>query len=388
MITEIECGNIVTGGKIFGGYVYFENGKIISVTDSALLPCDRKICAEGYLMPGFVDSHTHGAAGFDFTSCTAEEAVRAVDYHAAHGTTTIFPTTLAADFKRTVNALTALRNARRSGKAKANIAGAHIEGPYFSPRMAGAQNPEYLTDPVKADYRAVLNEFGGFIKKWSYAPERDKGGAFCKYLTEHGVFASAGHTEAAFQEMQIAFQNGLRGVTHLYSCTSTITREKGFRRLGVTECAYYYKDLFAELIADGRHVPPELISLVFRLKGSRHVMLVTDSLSVTGSGETEGVLNGVAYCVEDGVAKLRDRSAFAGSVATMDRLLRECVQAGVPLAEAVRAASETPARAYRLKGKGRIAAGCAADLVLLDGDLTVKNVWVNGNEIYREGEKI
>lgn len=388
MITRIECDNIITDGKIFGGYVYFDNGTILSVTESASLPYDKTVCAEGcYLAPGFIDSHTHGAAGVDFTSCTPEEAVLAVNYHAAHGTTTIFPTTLAADYGSTRAALSALRAAQKSGAAKAHIAGVHIEGPYFAPRMAGAQNPKFLTDPVESEYVSILNEFGGFVKKWSYAPERDKGGKFCKYLTEQGVFASAGHTEATLSDMKTAYDCGLRGITHLYSCTSTITREQGFRRLGVTECAYYFEDIFAELIADGRHIPPELISLVFRLKGARHIMLVTDSLSVTGCGKFEGMLNGVAYIVEDGVAKLRDRSAFAGSVATTDGLVRECVAAGVPLAEAVRAASETPARAYRLR-KGRIAAGYDADFVLLNGGLAVKSVWVSGNEIYTQGENI
>lgn len=386
MITRIHCDKIVSGGKITGGYVYFENGTILSAGANAQLPFDREISADGcYLSAGFIDSHTHGAAGFDFTSCTAEEAVRAVNFHAAHGTTTIFPTTLAADCGRTLNALSALRAARDGGEAKANIAGVHIEGPYFSPNMAGAQNRDYLSDPVESDYRLILDVYGDFVKKWSYAPERDQDGKFCKYLTERGVFASAGHTDATFADMKTAYDNGLRGVTHLYSCTSTITRERGFRRLGVTECAYYFEDMFAELIADGRHVPPELISLVFRLKGERHIMLVTDSLSVTGSGRREGTLNGVEYCVEDGVAKLRDRSAFAGSVATMDALIRECVKAGVPLARAVCAASETPARAYRLN-KGLISAGYDADFVLFDENITVKSVWVNGKERYREGD--
>ena len=379
---RIRCKNIVTDGKRFGGYIYYEGGKIVAVTQDGSLLYTEEIDAEDlYCCAGFIDTHVHGGAGEDFTFCTPEEAVRAVDFHAEHGTTAILPTTLASDYENTRRALTALRAAQKSGKARAQILGAHIEGPYFAPEMAGAQNPIYLTDPIEEDYTRILSEFAGFVKKWSYAPERDKGARFCRALTECGVLASAGHTSAKYDDMLAAHEAGLRSVTHLYSCTSTITRERGYRKLGVVECAYLFEDVFAELIADGRHIPPELIRLVFRLKGAEHIALVTDALSVAGSGRREGTLNGVPFTVEDGVAKLRDRSAFAGSVATMDRLVRECVRAGVPLTDAVRAASETPARALGLE-KGRIAQGYDADFVLFDGDINVQAVVSGGAEVF------
>lgn len=377
MKIRIRSGRIIAGGKLLSGYVYCEDGKISAVTDRAL-PFDLEYdAADGYLAAGFVDTHVHGGAGADFTICTEEEAMRAVAFHRAHGTTAMLPTTLASGRERTERALNILQNVRKMGARE--IAGVHIEGPYLAPSMAGAQNAAYLTDPVEEDYLALLERFGGFIKKWTYAPERDGGARFCRALKRYGVLPSAGHTAATYADMVRAFSAGMRSITHLYSCTSTITREGGYRRLGAIECAYLFDDLTAELIADGRHVPPELIRLAFKLKGAEHIALVTDAISAAGSGETAGVLNGVPYIVEDGVAKLADRSAFAGSVATMDFLVRECVHAGIPLPDAVRAASETPARTLGLK-KGKIEAGYDADLIIFDENVCIKKVFIGGKE--------
>lgn len=377
-MNRIYCKNILADGGWQEGYVYFENGKIKCVTKRGDLPFDKELDAGNhYCAPGFIDSHTHGALNVDFTSCTEEEAIRAVNYHALHGVTAILPTTLASDYQSTVRALRVLRGAQSDHRAQAQILGVHIEGPYFSLKMAGAQNPEFLTEPVKEDYLRILNEFGSFVKKWSYAPERDRNAEFCRTVARYGVMPSAAHTEAVYRDMVEAVSAGLKGVTHLYSCTSTITREKGYRRLGVTECAYLFRDLYAELIADGRHVPPELIRLVFGLKGAEHIMLVTDSISATGSGEKKGLLNGIPYFVDDGVAKLEDESAFAGSISTMDVLIRECLHAGISLQDAVRSASETPARALGLN-KGKIEAGYDADFVLFDREIHVQKTVVGG----------
>lgn len=374
---RIYSENLISDGKKFSGYVYFEKGKICAVTDREL-PFDREFNAKGmYVCPGFIDTHTHGAVGADFTFCSSEEAVRAANYHFIHGTTTIYPTTLASDYAHTDAALSVLRTAQSSKELLGEIGGAHIEGPYFAPDMAGAQNPAYLTDPKEEDYSRLLEKYAGFIKKWSYAPERDHNAVFCKELKNYGVLPSAGHTSAVYEDMLKGVKNGLRCVTHLYSCTSTITREQGFRRLGVIESAYLLDELFVELIADGKHIPPELIKLVFKLKGADKIMLVTDSLSIAGSKEKYGELNGVPYIVEDGVAKLSDRSAFAGSIATTDRLVAQCVQAGIAIEDAICAMTYTPAKAMGLK-KGSLEEGYDADFVLLSKDCTVQRVYSGG----------
>lgn len=376
----IKSSNIIVGAEIKSGYIYFDNGVITSISGEKSA-CDNLYdFGDRYVSAGFIDSHTHGAAGQDYTFCDADGVAKAVNWHLSHGTTSVLPTTLASSEERTEKAVAAISEAKKSGKAKADILGVHIEGPYFSPKQAGAQNPEFLTPPVKRDYVKLIEKFGTFIKKWSYAPELDKNAEFCEYLISRGITPSAGHTDAIFDDMKTAYDKGLRNVTHLYSSTSTITREQGFRRLGVIESAYYFDDMFTELIADGRHVPTELIKLTFKLKGADKVVLVTDSLAVAGSGETSGYSNGVPFIVELGVARLVDRSAFAGSISSMDVLIREVLKAGVSLTDAVLAATDTPARSFGVK-KGRIEKGYPADFAVFDKDINVEAVFVGGRKI-------
>ena len=378
MITRIRGGRVIDGGAVREGqYVYFGEGKILSVTEQEL-PHDAELDAAGqYVSPGFIDMHTHGALGVDFASATPAEIVRASEFHLAHGTTTILPTVTASAPDVTRRALDAIRCAMRRSDARMHIAGAHLEGPYFSLKQAGAQDPSLITAPVRAEYTALCEEYPGVIRRWSYAPERDDGGEFCRYIAAHGILPSAGHTDAVYSDMCTARAAGCRLITHLYSCTSTVTRDHGFRRLGVIECAYLWDDMDVEIIADGCHLPPELIRLIVKLKGVSRVSLVTDSLRVTGTDARFSSVGTTPCIIEDGVCKLRDRSAFAGSIATADRLVRVCVQAGIPLADAVRMASENPARVLGLNA-GRLAPGADADILFFDGSIRISRVISGG----------
>ena len=193
------------------------------------------------------------------------------------------------------------------------------------------------------------------------------------------MVASAGHTDAIYDDLLRAMEHGCRLITHLYSCTSTITRDHGFRRLGVIETAYLCDDMDVEIICDGKHLPPELIRLIYKIKGPDHIALVTDSLSLAGTTQTHGFMQSTEFIIEDGVCKLMDRSAFAGSIATADRLVRVAVQeAGIPLPEAVKMITATPARIMHLPTKGHIAPNMDADLVILDDDVCVSAVFARG----------
>ena len=381
MITRIENGRVLTDGEIRNAFVYMENGTILAVTQENL-PFDRAVDAEGmYVSPGFVDMHTHGAMGVDFTGDTPENFARAVDFHLSHGTTTILPTITASSMETMTSALGAMQELIDRKLAKANVPGVHMEGPYFSPKQAGAQDPAFITDPVSGDYTSLTERFGRIIRRWSYAPERDRDQSFTRYLTSKGIVPSAGHTDAIQAELQPAYEAGCRLVTHLYSCTSTITRDHGFRRLGVIECAFLWDDMDVEIIADGCHLPPDLIRLIVKIKGIDHVSLVTDSLQVAGTTAKESSCGTTKCIIEDGVCKLPDRSAFAGSIATTDRLVRVCVQdAGIPLADAVTMAAATPARVLGLN-KGRLAPGLDADILFFDDNIHVKRVIVGGEVV-------
>ena len=211
--------------------------------------------------------------------------------------------------------------------------------------------------------------------------ERDEGGVFCAYLQKHGILPSAGHTDAIYDDMKLARKNGCRLITHFYSCTSTITRDHGFRRLGVVECGYLWDDMYIEIIADGKHLPPELLQLIFKLKPHDKILLISDALKVAGENALTSSVGTTPCIVEDGVCKLLDRSAFAGSIATADRLLRTVVrEAGLPLADAVKMGATNPAALMGLD-KGALAATLDADILIAGAEFTPEIILKNGVQI-------
>ena len=375
----IKSDKIILANAVYDGYVYIDGAKIVLVTDQRL-DCSVLYDYTGkYVSPGWIDLHTHGAGGYSFTDSSPEEVIAGCNVHLLHGTTTILPTVMAAPFAVMQRSLEDISAAKRSGKVKNNLIGAHLEGPYLSAAQCGAQCPTYITPPIASEYEALIAQYGADIARWTYAPENDPEGEFAKYLTEHGILPSAGHTDAKYPDVATAMNNGMKLITHLYSCTSTVTRDHGFRSLGVIESAYLRDDLYVEIIADGKHLPPDLIRLIVKIKGVDKVVLVTDSLDITATDQVSGQFKGgTAFIVEDGVCKLPDRSAFAGSIATADRLIRvmrdEC---GFDLVCAVRMMSEVPATLLGLP-KGNICQGLDADLVIFDEHICVSDVFVGG----------
>lgn len=373
-----RCDKIVLGDRLFDGWVYTEGDWILSVCAEGKA-CETVYDYTGhYLAPGFIDLHTHGAGGHAFIDTTPKDIVTGCNFALAHGVTSILPTVMASPFSVMKQAVADFAEAKRSGEALGNLIGVHLEGPYLSAAQCGAQCPNYITPPMEAEYRALIAEYGDMIARWTYAPEYDRDGSFAQYLSSHGILPSAGHTDAKYEDVKVAMENGMKLITHLYSCTSTVTRDHGFRSLGVIESAFLRDDLFVELIADGKHLPPDLLRMIIKIKGVDRVALITDSMDIAGTNITHGFMGGTEFIVEDGVCKLCDRSAFAGSIATADRLLRvmrdEC---GFDLSTAVRMMTEIPANILNLK-KGRIEEGYDADLIVFDENIHVTDVFVGG----------
>lgn len=377
----IKCDRILLPEGFFDGFVYMEGETIRSVTDQCL-PCDEMLDFTGNILsPGFIDIHTHGAGGCSFSGSSVEAVIHACHHHLRHGTTTLLPTVSTAPFAAMAESLDHIVAARQSPALKNRIHGAHMEGPYLSVRQCGAQNTDHITAPNAGDYEALVRRYPGQIARWTYAPERDSEGTFCAFLTENGILPSAGHSDARYQELAPAVDAGCRLVTHLYSATSTVTRSGGFRSLGVIETAFLRDDLLVEIIADGRHLPPELIQMILKIKGTDSVIAVTDSLFPAGTDMTEGVSDGVAFIVEDGVCKLPDRSAFAGSIATADRLVRVLTRdCGVSLPEAVKMLTAVPARLLNLNA-GTIVEGKLADLIVFDDEIQISHAFVGGKKV-------
>ena len=377
----IKCDRILLPEGFFDGFVCMEGETIRAVTDRCL-PCDEMLDFSGKILsPGFIDIHTHGAGGCSFSGSSVEAVIHACHHHLRHGTTTLLPTVSTAPFAAMAESLDHIVAARQSPELKNRIHGAHMEGPYLSVRQCGAQNTDHITAPNAEDYEALVRRYPGQIARWTYAPERDPEGVFCAFLTENGILPSVGHSDARYQELAPAVDAGCRLVTHLYSATSTVTRSGGFRSLGVIETAFLRDDLLVEIIADGRHLPPELIRMILKIKGTDSVIAVTDSLFPAGTDMTEGISDGVAFIVEDGVCKLPDRSAFAGSIATADRLVRVLTRdCGVSLPEAVKMLTSVPARLLNLNA-GIIGEGKLADLVVFDDDIQIHCAFVGGQKV-------
>lgn len=379
-ITRIKSDKIILSDSLFCGYIYFQNGQITHVTDKDL-PFDIEFDKTGlYVSPGFIDIHTHGGDGCEFYD-DYKSIITACNFHLRHGTTSICPTISAAPFKVMSKSVVEVKKAMQSAELKSNIIGLHLEGPYLSAEQCGGQCPDHITPPKPEEYEALVETAGDVIARWSYAPENDKDGAFCKYLTEHNILASAGHTNAIYSDMQLAFDNGCNLITHLYSCTSTITREFGFRRLGVIESAYLNDDMYVEIIADGKHLPPELIKLILKIKGTDKVILITDSLALAGTNVKSGVTLGTEFIIEDGVCKLKDRSAFAGSIATANRLIQTLTnEVGTSLVEAVKMLTKNPSDILGIN-KGELKCGKDADIIIFDDNIEIKNAFVDGKEV-------
>lgn len=349
-----------------------------------------KVDGQGcYLAPGFIDLHCHGGGGHDFMDATPEAFIGACKTHSQFGTTTLLPTTLAGDdndLKQTFEVFHQVKNMDYNG---ARMPGLHLEGPYFSVEYKGAQDEKYIRNPNPDDYNRIYEWSKGAIIRWSAAPELEGAELFAEFLADKGIVASIAHTAASYEDVVLAFQKGFGLVTHLYSCMSTITRRKGYRIPGVVESAYLIDDIKAELIADGCHLPPALLQLAYKFKGADKLVLVTDSMRGAGMPDGESILgslkHGQRVIVENGVAYLPDREAFAGSVCTADRLVRTMVkQAGVPLSDAVKMITATPAEIIGMSAsKGTVAKGFDADLVLFDDDIKIKLTMINGRVVYQ-----
>lgn len=378
---RIRSDKIILGDRLFDGYIYFDDNKITDVSEEEYPVSEEYDMTGYYVSAGFIDIHTHGGGGYRFEG-SVDEIVNACNFHLNHGTTSISPTISAAEFDSMARSVENVSQAMADERVRSTIIGAHLEGPYLSKKQSGAQCAEFITDPQEEEYLPLLERYSDTIARWSYAPENDMEECFAKNLKKYGVVASAGHTDATYDDMVRAIENGCELVTHLYSCTSTVTRDHGFRRLGVIETAYLSDELSVEIICDGKHLPPDLIRLIYKIKGADRIALVTDSLALAGTEQKHGFMQNTEFIIEDGVCKLMDRSAFAGSVATADRLVRVATkEARIPLLDAVKMITSSPAKIMKLDRKGKIARDMDADLVVFDDNISIKTVFACGKLI-------
>ena len=344
-------------------------------------------CCGLFLSPGFVDIHTHGSGGHDYMDGTAEAFIGAAKAHMRNGATTILPTTLASTDEHLFQTFACFKEAKKSGQALPHLPGLHLEGPYLNPLEKGAMDVAHLRLPTEEHYMRIVEQAEGSILRWSLAPELPGALAMADRVIKEGIHVSAAHTCATYEQMSEAFDHGINHLTHFYSAMSTITRKDGFRVLGVVESGYLIDGLTLEIIADGMHLPPPLLRLIYQCKKADQICACTDSMRASGEAVDTSILGpkvgGTAVLIEGGIAKMPDRTCFAGSVATCDRLVRVLMQeVNLSLVQAIRAVSYLPASFMGLDAEtGSIAVGKRADLVLFDKDIQIQRVFVSGKEM-------
>lgn len=387
----IKNAKILTPLERRDGVVAVRDGKIAGIDGCEEFPKGAKVIdAKGlYLAPGFIDMHVHGGGGASVMSCSPDEIVRMCEAHAKFGTTSIVPTTLSAPIPVLKKAVDAVREAQTKCKSS-HILGIHLEGPFLSQSQRGAQNENDILTPSENPYLDLLDRWDG-IKIMGAAPEVKGCLQLGRELRKRNILASIAHSNATYDEVVQAISAGYSDVTHIYSGCSSVKRVNGYRIAGVVEAGLLRDELSVQVIADLRHLPPALLMLIYKCKGADRISLITDGLEYAASSLKEGTVytqkNGVQTIYEDGVMKLMDRKAFAGSVATSNRLVRNMYQhAEVPLLDAVKMATATPARLLSVADhKGLVAEGYDADLILFDENIDVKFCMVSGKILFQSG---
>ena len=378
MLTQIINAKILTPqGWLKDGSVIIRDNKILEVTNCDLAVVGANLIdAKGmYVVPGGVEIHAHGGGGGDFMEGTEEAFTTAINAHMKHGTTSIFPTLSSSTIPMIEAAAETCTKMMQDPNSP--VLGLHLEGHYFNLKMAGGQLPENIKNPDPNEYIPLVEKWD-CIKRWDAAPELPGAMQFAKYITGKGILASVGHTQAEYEDIRVAWESGYTHATHFYNAMPGFHKRREYKYEGTVESIYLIDDFTVEVVADGIHVPPTILRMVYKIKGVERTCVITDALACAASDSQ--VAFDPRVIIEDGVCKLSDRSALAGSVATMDRLIRTLVQkAEIPLEDAIRMASETPAKIMNVYDrKGSLQRGKDADLMILDDKLDIRGVWAMG----------
>ena len=350
--------------------------------------CESVIDAEGgYLMSGFIDLHVHGGGGADFMDGTPEAFETAVASHLKHGTTLLYPTAMTASEEDISAFIDAYLEFKKKSPYAHLTGGLHLEGPYFSganAQSSGAQKKGSMRLPDREETERHLERAQGNIVRWDAAVELEGIREFADRMNKAGVLMAIAHSDATADEAEKGFEWGFSHVTHFYNAVSSHRKREQTVYGGIVEATYLDDGVTVELIGDGCHIPRHELLLALKIKGEDGVSVITDATRIAGTDMKEGKLgglkNGSDIIVEDGVAKLPDRTCFAGSIATMDRCLRTlCTLFGLPITTASRLLSLSPAKRMGISDKkGSIEIGKDADLVIVDEALQIKNVIVGG----------
>lgn len=386
MTVTLKEAKVYSQGKFVSANVVIKDGIIVSIGDAVdgdVIDANGKIC-----VPGYIDVHTHGGWGRDCMEASAEAIDTISRYHLYTGTTSFVPTTMTASPEDIDRAVDNIRN--YDGKYS-RILGVHLEGPYLAGRSAGAHPPELLMPPSK-DSSFVWNNID-LVKRITIAPDLDGATQFCKQATAKGIQISMGHDDSIDDEIYACVENGANSVTHMYNCTSRPSRRTTPKKhLGLTEVGLADDRIVAEVIADDRHVPNALFKMIYKLKGAERICLVSDSLSIAGMPEGKDYYLGSGASAQkiriyDGVAILPQLNTYAGSVTPVGKMAANLYGIGIPLADCIDMCTKTPAKLMGRDDIGEIAVGKRADINILNDDLSISAILLDGVLVDRNALK-
>ena len=376
MTTAFINGRILTNHGLQSGCAVLVEGERIA---GLALPSDPRVRAAerhdlegGYLLPGFIDCQVNGGGGVLFNEVPTVDGIRAIaEAHRRFGTTGFLPTLISDDVQVMRAAIAAVDEAIAGGVP--GVLGIHIEGPYLAPARKGVHDADQFREP-SAEELELLGSMRHGITLLTLAPERVSAQTLAG-LQEKGVMVAAGHTAADYAGMRAALDGGVRGFTHLFNAMSPFTS----REPGVVGAALEDADSWCGLIVDGHHVHPASLRVAIAAKAQGKMFLVTDAMPPVGSDADRFELHGQTITVSDGICRTDD-GVLAGSALDMATAVRNCVHMlGLPVAEAARMASAYPADFLGLAAdRGHITAGCRADFVVLDDELTARETWIGG----------
>lgn len=371
---SIICADVLVDGckiKKIGENLAEDNAKIIDGNGM-------------YLSAGFIDLHVHAGGGYSAMG-SKDDILNMAKAHAKYGTTSLLPTALSVPISELERVTENVILAQEENK---NILGVHLEGPFLSQKMTGAQKSDNIFIPANTDYDEFIEKYKSVIKMMGVAPELDGAFALSEKLKNNGTVVSIAHSSADYDKSVEALKHGFSDVTHIYNACTSCFKNGAFRYAGTVEAGLANDEFTVQVIADLKHLPLGVLKLIYKAKGADKMYLITDGLEASASEIENGTIvtqkNGVEAIYEDGVMLLADRSALAGSATNSASLVRNMFkEVGVPLADAIKMMTLTPARVIGVDNhKGKIEEGYDADIILFDDDINIKSVMALGEIIY------
>ncbi len=384
-------GTIVTPTRRVKGDLVVEDGRVREIRKSGATrgPNEHVVDCRGlFVGPGLVDIHTHGGQGHDFVSDDPQEIIDGCQYHLSVGTPAIAPSGLSVPIEEMHSSIAATREA--APDCRSDILGYHVEGMYLDEEYRGGHLKEYVRNPDPDEYLPLMEEHADFITEWTLAPELPGSLDVIRACREVGIPTSAGHSQATYEQMMAAIDAGLSHATHLYCVMGTIRFEalrdspgKGYAP-GVVETVLMHQAVTTEVICDGFHVHPALIRFALQCKGPHRLALISDSMKGAGLPDGEYFIGGQDAIVKGGIAIIKERpEVIASSVTPMIGMLQFVHETvGVRLEDAWTMGSLTPARILGVDSRiGSLDEGKDADIILLDRDLELKEVYAKGRRV-------